>query len=198
MNYFGEAVILCGGKSRRMDFDKSFAKINGKYMIEIIYEKLSLCFENVKLCADAKERFRVVDLEVIEDKIKDGIGPAAGIYSALSQASAKYVFVAACDMPLINTEHIEFMKRTLEQHAFMPDALVPMNGEYIEPLYSFYSANMANVFKEEIGKGNHKIHNILKKCNVLYLEDKYSRIFDKDLAMFTNINYGVDLERISW
>ena len=194
MDFFGEAVILCGGKSRRMDFDKTLAKINGKYIIEMIYEKLSLCFENVRLCADSQERLSIFNLEVIEDKIKGRIGPAAGIYSALSQAATKYVFVAACDMPLINPEHIEFMKTILEKNAFVPDALIPRHGAYIEPLYSFYSTGIAETFAAEIAAGNYKIHSILQKCHPLYLEEKYSKMFDGNLTMFTNINYMADLE----
>ena len=197
MDHFGDAVILCGGKSRRMDFDKSLAKINGRYMIEIISEKLSVCFKNVKLCADSGARLGIFGLDIIEDKIKGGIGPSAGICSALSQAATKYVFVAACDMPLINNDHIQFMKRVLERNAYTPGALIPVNGEYIEPLYAFYSAGIADKFAAEIKNGNYKIHEILKKCGALYLEDKYSRMFDENMAMFTNINYKTDLENIS-
>ena len=195
---FGDAVILCGGKSRRMGFDKSFAKIDGRYMIEAIRERLSVCFENIRLCADSSEKFSVFGLEVIEDTIKGRIGPAAAIYSALLQATSKYVFVVACDMPLVNPEHIESMKRVLQDNAFVPDALVPMNGEHIEPLYGFYSTGIAEKFLKEMENGNHKILNILKKCNTLYLEEEASRKFDKDLAIFTNINYAQDLEKISW
>ena len=195
MKYFGDAVILCGGKSKRMDFDKSFLKINGKYIIEIIYEELSPCFDHIRLSADAKERFGVFGLEVIEDKIQGYAGPAVGIYSALSQATSQYVFVVACDMPLINRGHVEFMKSILQSSSYLPDALVPMKGGYIEPLYSFYSAGIARTFAQEIDMGNYKIHEILRKCRTLYLEDKYSKSFAQNLDMFTNINCRADLER---
>ena len=197
MKYFGDAVILCGGESRRMPYDKSLIKINGKYMIEAVYEKLTACFENVMLCADSGDRFRAFALEVIEDKIKGRIGPAVGIYSALSQATTKYVFMLACDMPLVNTRHIEYMKLTLERNSFAYDALIPMNGGFIEPLYGFYSADIAERFKEEISKGVYKIQNILDKFNVLYLDEKHSKAFDENLAMFTNINIISDLDKLS-
>ena len=225
MRYFGDAVILCGGKSERMDMDKSFVKIGGRYMIDIICGRLSECFDNIRLCADSKERLNGFGLEVIEDIVvsrangrahggaegnavdqnkiatkdrgNDRIGPAVGIYTALTHATSKYVFMTACDMPLVDPSHIEFMKRALEYHAYLPDALVPMNGRYIEPLYSFYSADMADMMEEEIRAGNYKIHRILDKCNTLYLEDHYSRIFDEELAMFTNINYAADLDKFS-
>jgi len=196
LKYFGDAVILCGGESRRMPFDKSLIKLNGKYMIEIVYEKLTACFENVRLCADSGERFRAFEFKVIEDEIKGRVGPAVGIYSALSQATTKYVFLAACDMPLMNTGHIEFMKHELERSSFIYDALIPMNRGFIEPLYGFYSVDITKRFKEEITKGNYKIHDILDKCNASYLDEKYSKAFDENLAMFTNINSMSDLEKL--
>jgi len=163
-------------------------------MIEIVYEKLIGCFENVRLCADSGERFRAFDFVVIEDIMKDKAGPAVGIHSALSEATTKYVFLVACDMPFADPLHIEFMKQTLRHSDYTPDALVPMNGGYIEPLYSFYSADCVGIFQEEIMAGNFKIHDILKKCNVLYMDEKHSKAFDENLAMFTNINNMKDLE----
>ena len=197
MNCFSEAVILCGGKSKRMNFDKSLLKLNGRYMLEIIREKLAVCFDSIKLCGDAKERLNLFGLEVIEDKIKGGVGPAAGIYSALAQTACDYVFVTACDMPLIDCEHVSFMQRILEYNAGQPEALIPMIGSYIEPLYGFYSVRLTNRFATEINKGNYKIHDILKKSQTLYLDEKFSRIFDENLTMFTNLNYSTDLGSIS-
>ena len=190
-------MILCGGKSRRTGFDKAFAKIDGKYIIEIIHEKLSAHFENVKLCVESNEKFGIFDMEMVEDIIKSKTGPAVAINSALSQATSEYVFVTACDMPFIDPGHIEFMKRALEDSAFLPDALVPENGGFFEPLYSFYSARLAKLFEEEIGKGNYKIIDILNKCDIMFLDEKYSKMFDENLAMFTNINYKADLEKIT-
>ena len=185
-----------------MQFDKAFAKIHGNYIIEIIYEKLSLCFDSVKLCADSIDRLSMFGIETIVDQApggaKSGAGPALGIYSALSQASSYYVFVTACDMPLIDVDHIRYMKQLLAQCETKPDALVPMCGGYIEPLYSFYSINMINRFREELEMGQNKLHNILDRCNVLYFDEADSRSFDPELSMFLNINTKEDLEKVSW
>ncbi|MCL2120962.1 MAG: molybdenum cofactor guanylyltransferase [Clostridiales bacterium] len=197
MDHFGEAVILCGGKSKRMGFDKSLLKINGRYMIDILVDKLSLCFDRVKLSGGERERLGVFDLEIIEDEAKAGVGPAVGIYSALKQTSSQYVFVTACDMPFIEPAHIQFMMDLLAYHKYTPEALVPMNGGFIEPLYSFYSAGMAERFEEEILRGNYKIHDILLNAKALYMDDRFSRIFSENMSMFTNLNYTADLEHIS-
>ena len=45
MKNFGSAVILCGGKSSRMGFDKCKIKVGNKLLIEIIAEQLEQIFE---------------------------------------------------------------------------------------------------------------------------------------------------------
>ena len=198
MNNFGEAVILCGGKSSRMGFDKSLAKINGTFMIDVIRQRLCTVFESVKLCISAatpKEKFNCFGLPIIED-VKEGGGPAVAILSALLQSTTTYIFVVGCDMPFLNSAHISFMKNKIENGEF-PDACIPMNDSNIEPLYGFYSVNMIKMFDDEIDNGSYKIATILQKCNTMYLEEKNSRLFDNDLAMFTNLNYKKDFKDIS-
>jgi len=195
MEQFGDAVILCGGASSRMSYDKSFIRIGDRYLVELLAEKLSSCFTKVRLGSSSAEKLCVFSLEVVEDLLEGRIGPAVGIYSALKNANSEYVFVTACDMPYIDPSHIEFMKQKIHQNEYYVDALVPINGRYIEPLYSFYSIRLIERFEEEILAGNFKIHSILKECNVLYLDDSYSRQFDADLKMFSNINYDTDLEK---
>jgi 2-C-methyl-D-erythritol 4-phosphate cytidylyltransferase len=55
---FGTAVILCGGKSTRMGFDKCMIKVKNKYLIEIIGEKLELIFENIFLATNDLEKIK--------------------------------------------------------------------------------------------------------------------------------------------
>lgn len=194
--YFGEAVILCGGLSSRMPYNKSFIRINGRYLIDTIYEKLEKIFRTVKLSVSSSETYSVFNHDMVEDIIEGKKGPSVGIYSALENATSRYVFIVAGDMPYINLEHIEYMKKVIEENEYMVDALVPLNGGYIEPLYSFYSIDMAHYFKEELDKGNYKIKAALDRSNTMYMDEKHSKRFEANLNMFTNINYIEDLEKI--
>ena len=54
---FGSAVILCGGKSSRMGFDKCMIKVNNKFLIEIIAEQLEQVFDNIIFMSNNLERF---------------------------------------------------------------------------------------------------------------------------------------------
>jgi molybdopterin-guanine dinucleotide biosynthesis protein A len=176
-----------------MGSDKSMAMVGGRYILETIHERLSQVFPKVKLCANSKEKFARFGLEVISDIYMEK-GPAAAIHSALSQTTARYVFAVACDMPFVDMRHIEYMASALESSFAPPHALVPLNGRHIEPLYAFYSAKAATIFDAQLSSGNHKIYNILRHCDVLYLQEQHSRMFDQDLRMFVNLNYAQDFE----
>ena len=196
MKYFGDAVILCGGKSRRMGFDKSLMKIGDEFVIDIMAEKLSQVFNSVSLCVNGadSEKFSRFGMNLIEDVFNDGIGPAAAIHAALSNAKSKYIFAIAVDMPLLNTQHILHMLALTQQH--MPDALVPVNSGFPEPLYAFYSVDVLDIFAKDIGEGKYGMRKMLSKFNTYYLDEDESRRFAPNLEMFTNLNYVEDLSKI--
>ena len=102
------AVILCGGKSSRMGFDKSKIEIGDKLLIEITAEKLEKLFDEVIFIAENKYKFGNIKYTVIEDLKKD-YGPAGGILTGLEYSSSPYTFFIACDMPFINLEYIKYM-----------------------------------------------------------------------------------------
>ena len=199
MKNFGDAVIICGGKSRRMGFDKSLLKIDGEYIINRMASKLCQIFDNVRLCGNGQDKFEIFDLDLVEDIYKGGIGPIAAVHAALSHAKSRYVFVVAVDMPLLNLPHIRYMMALIEDVQKLgkaPAALVPINGLHKEAIYAFYSTETLSVFEEEITGGRYAMHKILTKFDTMYLDEEISRNFDMDLAMFTNLNYACDLSKL--
>jgi len=193
MENFGDAFILCGGKSRRMGFDKSLLKIGDEYVITIMAKKLADIFDNVSLCANKRDKFRDFGINIIEDIYADGIGPAAAVHAALSASKSQYIFVIAVDMPLINLAHIKHMMSLIENTNDSFDAVIPVCGEHKEAMYGFYNVAALPKFVNEIEAGNFAMRRILTKLDTLYLSEDESRAFDIDLNMFTNLNYVEDL-----
>jgi molybdenum cofactor guanylyltransferase len=191
MKEFGTAAILCGGKSKRMGFDKSGIKIKNKFLIEIIAEELEQVFENIILISNDKEKFSAIKYNVVQDIIPSS-GPAGGIYTALSHADSKYVFVIACDMPRINLNYIRYMMDIIKENKFDGVAAFGNHGK-IEPLYAFYSTDMLSSFKNELEKNNFRILDTMRHCNIHYVEAEKVREYCEDLSIFTNLNYKSDL-----
>lgn len=189
---YGSAIILCGGKSSRMGFDKSRIRVGNSFLIELIVEKLKILFDDVIVIAGYEDRkFENVEFKVIQDVQKD-CGPVGGIYTGLKSASSEYVFVTACDMPFINVDLIKYMITMIQEHK--PDCIILKNGKWIEPLYAFYSKSMIDTFCKSIKDNDFKLFEIISSHKVYYIEEEKVRDYSKDLKVFANLNYIHDLD----
>lgn len=187
---FGSAVILCGGKSTRMGFDKRNIKIDGRLLIDIIAEQLNEIFHEVILMTNNK-KFMSSSNYMIKEDLKKDFGPAGGIYSGLKDARSQYVFFIAGDMPIINIEYIRYMMNILEHNEY--DGVLSKRGKWIEPLYAFYSKSTTDNFLRNI-EGNHlKLFDIIKQHKMFYVEENIVDGFNRGVDMFTNLNYAKDL-----
>jgi molybdopterin-guanine dinucleotide biosynthesis protein A len=187
---FGSAIILCGGKSSRMGFDKCYIKAHNKFLIEIIAEELAQIFTNIIFISNDIEKFIDTKYIVVEDIIANA-GPIGAIYTAIKNANSKYVFVTACDMPIINLDYINYMMSIIETENVQ--GVVSYNSKYIEPLYAFYSIDMITAFETEIKKNNFKLHDVIRNSKIHYVEESIWRKCCGGHDIFTNLNYKSDL-----
>lgn len=196
---FGAAVILCGGKSSRMGFDKCQLKVKDKFLIEIMGEKLEEAFDEVILLSNDERKFdeskfKDIKYKVLQDIIPD-LGPIGAIYSALNYASSEYVFVTACDMPVININFIKYMMELIESKDV--EGVVACKSKYIEPLYAFYSKGMLSKIENQIQNKNFKLLGIISMSKIYYVEESEVRKYSSDLEIFTNLNYKTDLSLLN-
>jgi molybdopterin-guanine dinucleotide biosynthesis protein A len=85
-------------------------------------------------------------LRVVEDH-KPGIGPAAGIFSALTGLEADFVVVLAVDMPRMDPG---FLAMLLQQATNQGAGVVPrVNGRW-EPLAAVYTQSVLPLLRERI------------------------------------------------
>jgi len=99
-------VLLAGGRSQRMGTDKAWLKIGDQTFASRILSLLQLYFREVLISANNPEGYERFNLPVVAD-IYANRGPLAGIHSALLSAKNDYIFVAPCDMPIINGRVVE-------------------------------------------------------------------------------------------
>ena len=113
MPEYGTAVILAGGESRRMGFDKQFLSLNRERVMNSVIEKLNMKFSEIIIVTNKPVFYSTTVHKVVTDEIA-GKGPLSGIHIGLKNSSSKYVYFIACDMPVVNTDYIEFMKNRID------------------------------------------------------------------------------------
>lgn len=183
------AVILTGGKSKRIGQDKSFLSIGSSYLIDSIVEKLKPIFKDIMIVGDKNEKYSRLSIQCIDD-IFPGMGPLGGIYTALEVTQAEFVFVFACDMPFINTHLIKYMLGKINKNH---DVIVPMLKGRCEPLHAIYSQNAKGKMLESINNKELGVHKLFNCLSVFFVMDEEIHRLGEN--MFFNINTEEDYNK---
>lgn len=181
-------IILAGGKSSRMGYDKGLAIVNGKKMIEEVYAALSQVVDKVIIIANSNS-YDYLNLPVYEDMYKE-IGPVAGIYTGLSHSTTEKNLIVACDMPFITPQLLS----NILEHAGSNQIVVPTVNDHLEPLCGFYKKEILEQLKEIIEMEVYPVHRVIEFFDHLAL-----KINDQEMnvsTVFTNINKPEDIQQI--
>jgi molybdopterin-guanine dinucleotide biosynthesis protein A len=183
------AVILAGGDSKRMGTNKAFLKLEGRNLIDIVFEKLNGLFKEVIVVTDRLEEFSYLPARVTTDLI-DGCRKNAlrGIQAGLTLSSHSACFVIACDMPFPALPLINYMSRFAEDF----DVVVPRIGSYYEPLFAFYNKTALETINRHLENNKLKIFDLYSGLCVKDIGEDTVRLFDPQALSFYNINTRED------
>ena len=160
------AIILAGGKSRRMGQNKSLMKYNDVPMIEYIYNQLDGKFNEILIGANNAELYDYLNLKVVKDK-KENCGPLMGILSCIEKSKNDLNFITACDIPEINMEFVEKMLLEIEGY----DIIMPVTGvDRYEPLFAVYRKSVIKPAEKILNCGKSRIIELFKYLNVKFIE----------------------------
>lgn len=191
MEKFNTAVILAGGKSSRMGFDKQFIKINEKRLLETMLIKLKEEFNDIIIVTNKPEHYIGSSCKVVCDEIKQR-GPLSGIHIGLKESSSEYVYFVACDMPNINIYYIRYMKEKIRD--LNADACITRVGDRLEHFNAFYSIDVIKDIEKLFLENRRAIVHLTNKVNTFYVEEQYAREYSPNWDMFLNINTKEELD----
>lgn len=195
------AIILAGGKSNRLHFDKPYFSLNDKELINHVINRISSVVDEIVVVArddkQEKELRKICSGELVFtfDVFKD-YGPLAGILSGLERASFRYSLVVGCDMPYVNEEVVKFLFKI----AFKGyDAVVPKweNG-MIEPLHAVYKNNeMLEAIRKAVKMEKRSISDaLLHLKNIHFPPVAEIKEIDPKLKTFVNLNIPADMNML--
>ena len=150
MNRFKSAVILAGGKSSRMGFDKQLLSINGRKLTDKLIITLKHEFDEIIVVSNSPEYYDGTGCVLTGDEFP-GRGPLGGIHAGMKAASSRYAYLTACDMPNINLEYIRFMKSRLEnEEADVCNSRRSWYNTGIQHSCEYWRISMINTYPVEI------------------------------------------------
>ncbi len=219
MEYSG--IILAGGKSSRLGFNKISIDIGGiPLFIGQIFKLGIFCDEVIISCSDENHSIILRKLEkiseysrnysaldiikippiktipdsaVLDTGINKKIGPIAGIYSGLLNAKNQDCLVIAFDMPFISYKLFKLL--ISKSAAGGKDAVIIKARKGIEALYGLYSKNCIKIINKNIKNKIYKIIEIFPYLEVEWISEIELKENKIDDLNYFNINTSADHER---
>lgn len=188
-------IILCGGRSTRMQSNKGLLKIGGQTIIEIIVSKLKSVFSNVIISANSTNEFAFLNLPIVSDVFANK-GPLAGIHASLKLSNTERNFIISCDMPLISEQMINF----ITNYHSDKEILLPKAYGTVQQLCGVYSKSVVNkiekilILAESDNSVKGSVFELLARASTEFVVVEGQPYYDKNT--FLNMNTPEDYELI--
>lgn len=188
-----EGFILIGGQSRRMGTDKSQLVLDGQTFVERIAMELGTATSSIKVVGNNTPASQL-NLPAAPD-IYPQWGALGGVHAALSNCSAEWALVVACDFPFVTRELFGRLASLRDDF----DAVAPIQGDGIpQPLCALYRVEPCLGRAEQLIKsGERKPVALLQSVHTRWVS--FDELADLERAnhFFDNINTPEDYARLS-
>lgn len=198
MDKLKSAIILAGGKSRRMEFDKQLLMREERRLIFHIAKNLENYFSDIIIVTNKQEYYKNCKYKIVSDKIKN-VGPLAGISVGLEHSESEYVYIVACDMPNIDFRYIDYMNEKISRDIDNKnnfDIYLSQIDNRIELFHGYYKKSLSNEIYDYLINGTRKsIISFFEKNNksVSYTDEVEFIKNGLDRNIFINLNTKEDL-----
>ena len=161
-----DALVLAGGRSRRMGTPKASLPINGVAMIESVLRVVEPIFRRTLVVARPDIALPSLETEVVFDQFPDR-GPLAGLISGLQATTARWCFVTGCDMPFLDSEVIRLMAGQLES----AEVVAVRASGTIQPLHAFYHRDCLGRGESLLREGVTSLMALHVRCQVKVFDE---------------------------
>jgi molybdopterin-guanine dinucleotide biosynthesis protein A len=183
------AVLLAGGKSRRMGHDKATLLFHGqplwKHQLDILHR---LEPKRIFVSAQTDPPWRPKDVEFVPDQ-QPSRGPLSGIAAVLSRIATDHALVLAVDVPFVTVEYLKDLCAKIQAGC----GVIPTIETRAEPLVAIYSREVASDFQNALMRNDFALQPLVRQLlEVGKLRPVAVRPGQTDL--FRNLNQPQDLE----
>lgn len=185
------AVILAGGKSRRMGRDKLMLPYGGKTMLEAAVERFSQAFDRVYISVASQSSYPGISAERVVD-IFPNCGPMGGLHAALSVCPGEGVFLAAADLPFSSPE----AAKKIIALCGASDAAMLVDGRgRCEPTFAYYKKTLLPAAEKLLEDKNYRMTALFDSGSVRKIQyGELGELWSEKIL--DNINFPEDYQRI--
>jgi len=180
-------LVLAGGKSKRMGFDKGMVDWYGKEQRYYMADMLQSFCDEVYISRSSTEQQIDEQYQTLTDTFT-GLGPYGAILSALREKPNNAWLVVACDLPLLDKHTLQFLVDNRDVSAI---ATAYGNGfqDLPEPLIAIWEPKSNEVLLSFLEKGYSCPRKVLINSDTKLLQVP-------NVNALTNVNTPEDFEKI--
>lgn len=180
-------LILAGGDSRRMGFDKTALRFGDQTMLQRVVRLMQTVFPHVLV--SVKQRRENIDVPQVLDEYPDA-GPLAGLCAGLAQSRTPWAFAVAADMPFLNPEVIGRLAAWRDDF----QAVVPVIQGHPQPLATYYAVSALPLIRTLLdAPGKHSMRAALERLKVCHVHESRLQAFDCGLESFIDLDTPEDV-----
>jgi len=174
------AIVLAGGRGRRMKADKASLDVGGKTLLEHVVAQIEPYFKEVLVSVSRGQdivltterrttttrrsaspaRTKASQLRIVPDETP-GLGPIGGLITGLRAARNEACAVVACDIPEIDLS----LLRSLARAAGDAEIAVAVDpAGHHEPLFAVYRRSIVPAIESSLRSGERSLLPLYKVC----------------------------------
>jgi molybdopterin-guanine dinucleotide biosynthesis protein A len=183
------AIVLAGGRSRRMGQDKATLPFGDETLLERTVRIVREVVPEV-LVISREDQPRVGDFRVVHDSA-EGLGPLAGLVKGLEVMSSERAFLTSCDVPFLKPEYLRLMIELSQGHPIT----VPLVDGYHMTTSAVYTREVLPVAQELLAARRLRPLFLVEAVNARIVTADDLRDVDPDLQSFRNCNTQEEYEQ---
>ena len=177
------AFILIGGKSERFGSEKWRANINGKSVLDRIWDACMYFEERVVIGKEKPKNFKK---PFICDQLEIQ-APINGLYTAIQHTEHDWIQLVSCDIPLIEADVFQMLWNSNAQES---DIVIPFSNNRYQVTCALYHKRTLNNLESAINENNFSLLSLIKNLKITKVN------FNSD-KRFWNMNTKKNLVEIT-
>ncbi len=183
-------VILAGGQSSRMGFNKAEAEMHGESMLIRMIDKLKEITSTI-MVSSGNVSYPNIPYPQIPDEHPQ-FGPLGGIYSVLKVSNTSLNLVVSCDIPLVSVFLLKYMVNSAVKNDSLITVPVDHEGQ-LQMMCAVYRKDILSILEQQIDAHTFKMKDLLDLVSVEYIKISREHPFFQEHA-FMNVNRPSTLE----
>lgn len=185
------AVILAGGKARRMGGQDKGLQILGKQsLIQHVIHRLQPQIHQISINANRNQtEYAKFGFPVFSDELPDFQGPLSGMLTALEKTNSDFILFTPCDTPFFPTNLLDKLKSTIENHRTL--IAYACDEEREHPVFCLVSVQLKEKLRHYLASGERRLLQFMKENGGISVK------FTKKEGNFENFNTMDDLKKNS-